>query len=173
VEVAQPSPLDVEIVHHDRRLGVLAAVVGGVGVGQPEGVGLGGDHLARGQVLEGVVDQRAPDVQLLHVDAVQAAKLVVRRLEEGPLVALEVDGQHERHHGQRLAAERVHHLDPQIDVAVLLDPDAVVGVQGVPPVAGGIQGGEDGDAAHVDPFRALRPCRPAASSPCGRRCVRC
>ena len=80
------------------------AVVGAGGVGQPERVGLGADELAGAQVFDGMLEQRAPDGQLLHVDAVQLAQLVRRRLEEGPLVALEVDRQGEGQRRQRARA---------------------------------------------------------------------
>ena len=100
-----------------------APVVGARGVGQPERVGLGADRACRrARCSTRVLEQRPPDVQLLHVDAVELAQVVVRRLEERPLIAFEVDGDRERQHRQRIEPERVQHLDPDVDVAVLLGP---------------------------------------------------
>ena len=52
MEVGQALLLDVDVDEHDARLHVVGAVVGAGRVGQPPRVGLGGDELALGQVLE-------------------------------------------------------------------------------------------------------------------------
>src|SRR6185503_14142100 len=90
---------------------------------QPEGVGFRADEPAGGQVLDRVLDQRPPDVELLDVEAIQLAELVVRRFEEGPLIAFEIDRDGERQDGARLEAQRLQHLDPDVDVTVLFYPD--------------------------------------------------
>ena len=148
VEVTQAAALEVEVLDDDRRLRVLVLVVRARRVGQVKGVGFGAHQLAGREVGLHVIGERAPHVELLDVEAVELAQLVVRRLEERPLVALEVDRGDEAEHRERLEAERVHDLDEDIDVAVLLDPHAVVGVQRVAPVGRGIERGQDGDAAH-------------------------
>ena len=90
-------------------------------------------------VLERVLQQGAPHVQLLHVDAVEIGQLGVRGLEESPLVALEIDGGHEWQNGARLETEGVDDLDPDIHVTVLLHPDAAFRVQNAARVVGGIE----------------------------------
>jgi hypothetical protein len=52
------------------------------------------------------------------VDAVEQLHVLGQRLEERPLVALEVDAQDAAHHRQRLVAARVHELDQDVRVAV-------------------------------------------------------
>ena len=49
----------------------------------------------------------------------------MRRFEELPLLAVEVDTESERQRGDRVETECVQQLDPQIDVAVRLRPVAI------------------------------------------------
>src|SRR4029079_3145078 len=102
VKVTQGAILEVQVVEHDRRLGMLAPVVRAGGVRQPPCVSFRRDELAGGKMLERMLDQRTPDVKLLYVDAVEITQLAVGRLEKSPLIALEVDGGHERKDGSWL-----------------------------------------------------------------------
>ena len=90
-------------------------------------------------MLRGMLDERPPDVELLHVDTVELAELIVRRLEEGPLIAFEVDGDRERHDRKWLETERMEQLNPNVDVAILLHPDALFGMQRVARVTRHVQ----------------------------------
>ena len=62
--------------------------------------------------------QGAVDDELLYLEPVQTPPVFRRRLEERPLVTLEVDRHAESEHGQRLEALGVQELDPDVGVAV-------------------------------------------------------
>ena len=138
----------VELSDDDRRLDVIAPVIGARRVGQPERVGLGADELPRTQVFAGVLYERPPNVQLLEVHAKERAKLLVVGLEEGEVVALEVHCRREPHRRQRFEPERVQQLDHDVHVAVLLHPEPVVGVERMARVALGAQARDDLLTAH-------------------------
>ena len=135
VEIAQSSGVEVQIRQDDGGFRVLPPVVGAEGVRQPEGVSLGADELARAQAFDCMIKERTPDIELLHIDAIQVAQLIVRWLEERPLIALEVHRDRKRQDGQRLQTERMEKLDPDIDVTVLFHPDTFFGVQGMTLIA--------------------------------------
>src|ERR1700730_8374322 len=87
------------------------------------------------KVFHRMVEQWTPDVQLLDIEPVESLEVFVRRLEERPLVALEVDRHRERHHRVGLETQSVDQLDPDVDVAILLGPDTLRRMQvvtGVP-----------------------------------------
>src|SRR6185503_1067170 len=67
---------------------------------------------------------RTPERKLLHVEAVQLVEIEERELEEGPLIALEVDGEGERQRRDGIVPQGVQQLDPGGDVAVRLRPEA-------------------------------------------------
>ena len=66
------------------------------GVGEVEGVDLGGEQPAHLELLLDVVLEPAPRVHLGDVEAVERSQVLERELEELPLVALEVDRERER-----------------------------------------------------------------------------
>src|SRR4051812_1841332 len=78
------------------------------------------------ELLVNVVYQPAPDVQLDDLDPIEGIEIGEREFEEGPLVPLEVDRNRERQGRVRIETSRVQQLYPQIDVAVRLEPDAVI-----------------------------------------------
>src|SRR2546421_8470578 len=84
-------------------------------------------------------NQRTPDGKLLHVQSVQFVRVKQRTLEKCPLVALEVDGQRKRQRRNRLIAERVQQLDPDIHVAVRLGPGASLLMDRVTLVGAGVE----------------------------------
>ena len=61
----------------------------------------------------------------------------VRKLEERPLVAFEIDRQRERQRRDGLKAPGVQQLDPYVDVAVRFGPDALLAMDRMPLVAAG------------------------------------
>ena len=148
VEVPEPSRREVEFVQHDGGLAVGVLVVGAGGVGQPEGIGLDAEQLACPEVLDRVGQHRAPDGEFLDVDAIERTQIAQRRFEEGPLVTFEIHPEHERQARARLQALRVEQLDPQVGVAVLLDPDAVGAVQRMAAMIGRTQPRQDGQTTH-------------------------
>jgi hypothetical protein len=81
--------------------------------------------LPRRDLLDHVRRERAPDLQLLHVEAVEVEQLALRRLEERPLIALEVDRERAGQHRERLEPAGVRELDHQVGVAVGLGPRAI------------------------------------------------
>ena len=109
-----------------------------MGVGEEPRVGLHDEQPTELELLLGVVERRAPDVELGHLQPEERAQVLGRELEEGPLVALEVRAEGEGGGGQRVEAEGVEQLDPQIDVAVGLRPRPLAGVQRMGAVAGAI-----------------------------------
>ena len=64
----------------------------------------------------------------------------MRELEEGPLIALEINRQGERQGGDGFEAPGVQQLDPHIDVTIGLGPDALFAMNAVALVAVGVQG---------------------------------
>ncbi len=81
----------------DRRLRVLRAVVGARRVRQPERVdSRRGRACRRAAARSRSATSGLPDGELLHVDAVELEEVLVRRLEERQLIALEIERQHER-----------------------------------------------------------------------------
>src|SRR6185437_12005024 len=127
-----------------------------------------------------------PCGHLVDFDAVKLAQLVQRRLVERPLVALEIECGNHRNHGVRIAAQRMDQFDPDIEVAVLLDPLAVFGMQGMPLIAQRIE--TECLGAHVTATTAgarrtatprgrsrgpgTRPWSPVPGRSRGRRCAR-
>src|SRR6266487_6045475 len=85
-------------------------------------------------------NQRTPDGKLLHVQSVKFVHVKQWTLEKRPLVAFEVDRQRKRQRRNRLIAERVQQLDPDIHVAVRLGPGASLLMDRVTPVSAGVEG---------------------------------
>src|SRR5262249_23510941 len=117
-------------------------------------------------LLDRALERPAPRLQLLGVEAVGVPQLGERGLVEGPLVALEVDGGRERQARDRIQAERVEELEPDVDVAVGLHPAAAVAVQRVRHVGVGVDAAEGRDHA----WSCVRTAsgQPAGSKPCVR-----
>src|SRR5260370_2294704 len=65
----------------------------------------------------------------MNIEAVKAKKVVVRRLEERPLVPLEIDRQNVRKTSVGVEIEGVKDLDPHVDVTVRLRPHALRAVK--------------------------------------------
>ncbi len=113
-----------------------------------------------------MIEQRAPDVEFLHVDAVERAHLVVRWLEEGDVVVVEVDSNGRCHRRERLEGERVQEFDAHVDVAVLLHPGAPVTVQRVRSIAADLEGAQDARAHHGHRSARTATGHVAGSKPC-------
>src|SRR5438046_8744874 len=84
-------------------------------------------------------NQRTPDGKLLHVQSVKFIHVKQWTLEKRPLVAFEVDRQRKRQRRNRLIAERVQQLDPDIHVAVRLGPGASLLMDRVTLVGAGVE----------------------------------
>src|SRR5258708_20788787 len=65
-----------------------------------------------------MVDRRPVELHFMYVDAVQALQILWRRLEEGPLIALEIDRARESHGACRIDLEGGQEFDPQASVAI-------------------------------------------------------
>jgi hypothetical protein len=139
VEVPEALPAEIDGLDPDGGLGVLAPVVGPRRVRQPVRVRLGEHQPPPANELLDVEVERPPDVQLLDVHAVQRGQVAVGLLEEGELVALEVEVQRAAERCQRVVMPGMEHLDPEIREAVRLRPGAVPLVQRVTHVRGGGQ----------------------------------
>jgi hypothetical protein len=114
-EAGDAARIEIDLGQHERRLDVVAAIVGAFGAGQPERIDLQGQQATGAQVFDRMLGERAPDHEVLHVDAVQRSQLVARRLERRPLVAFEIEGEGAWPKRLRLEAQRHQNLDPQID----------------------------------------------------------
>src|SRR5581483_6659170 len=146
VKIAQAAVRQVQVIQHNRGFRVLTPVVRSRGIGQPERIRLGGDQLAGAEIFLRMLEQGPPDIQFLDIDSVELAQLAMRRLEEGPLVALEVDCGHERQHGPGLQAQGVNHLDPDVHNTVLFHPRATLRVEHIARVGGRVQSLDGGQA---------------------------
>ncbi len=71
-----------------------------------------------GDLLGGLLGQRSVRLHLVHVDPEQQLEIVGERLEERPLVALEVHPHGAAHRRQRLVSAGVEQLDQDVRVAV-------------------------------------------------------
>ena len=108
---------------HDGGLDVLGPVGGAGRVGQPPAVHLDGEEQApRRAGLDGV-EHRAPHVLLGHLQAVEPAQILRRRLEECPLHTVVVGRERAGERGHRIEPQRMQQLGPQVRVAVGLQPD--------------------------------------------------
>ncbi len=176
VEVAETLAHPVDRLDGDRRLHVLAAVARRRRVRQVPRVELDDDRVPLGDLLRGLVGQGPIGLHLVDVDPEERLEIVRRRLEERPLVALEVHPDGEPHGRERLVAPRVQELDQDVGVAVRLEVRPLAEVELVRAVRGGIEAEEarrpaPGHGAHGSPqSRALTSAgQDSGSSPCARK----
>ena len=141
------------------------------GVGQEPRIDLDRAQPAEEELLDDMVDDRLPNVQLGDLEPEQRAEILGRELEEGPLVALEVGAEGEAPRGQRVEPQGVQHLDPHVDVAVGLRPGPLDGVEamgtelvGGERKEGGGHGGK-GRAAHGHSWVRTPAGQPSGSGP--------
>ena len=125
VKVSESLRRPIDSLDRYRRLGMLDAVRYACRVGKMKRVDLDEHDPSERYLLDDVSHDRPPDRELLYVDAVQVLKISERRLEERPLIALEVWKQREAHARQRIEPQRVQQLDPEVDVAVGLGPGSI------------------------------------------------
>jgi hypothetical protein len=109
-----------------------------LGVGEEPCVGVHDEQPTELELLLGVVERRAPDVELGYLQPEEGAQILGGELEERPLVALEIRAEREGGGGQGVEAEGVEQFDPQIDVAVGLRPRPLTCVQRMGAIAGTI-----------------------------------
>ena len=110
--------------------------------------------------------EQAIRLHLVDVDAVEPLEIFRRRLEERPLVPLEVHPDEEAHRGQRLVAARVQQLHDDVRVAVRLGVRALAGVDRVRTVGRRVEAEE---ARHSRSSERTSAGHTATSRPCCRR----
>ena len=118
------------------------------------------------EVLLDVVEQRSPHIDLVHVDAVQAPQILLRVLEELPLLAVETGAEHEPQTGDRVEPHAVQQLHEQVDVAVGLGPIGVVACIGCDDVRRRIEPRDDGHHDRVAVSRRSRTDAGQSSTEC-------
>ena len=153
---------------------MFAAVAGGHRVWQIPGVKLHDQGPAGGELRRDLLGQRAVGLHLVHVDAEQQLQVLGCRLQERPLIALEVDAQGAPHCRQRLVAASVQHLDEDVRVAVCLHVCPLRGMQQVGDVALRIQAEQGHELcwrrAHGSESVLLTSCGQARiAKPCVRK----
>ncbi len=98
-----------------------------------------GDEAPGRQVIDDMLQDCAPGVHFVYTDAEERLQIFRRELKERPLLGLEVGCEREGGRGQRFQAEGVQNLNPQVDVAIRLVPDAFGPVQRMRLVGRGIE----------------------------------
>jgi hypothetical protein len=163
VEVAHALPLEVDRLDGDRALFVLLQVAAPGCVRQVVRVDLDDHRSPELQLDRDVLGQRPVDDELLHLQPVESREILERRLEERPLVALEVDCDAVREHRERLEAVSMEQLDPEIRVAVRLRELAVGEMERMRSVGGGLESELEGHVS-LRPAAAARAPRLATRS---------
>ena len=134
MEVAQPFTARIDALYRDRALDVFGAIGRCRGIGQIPGVQLDDQRSVLGDLLGRLLRQRPVGLHLVHVDSEQQLEVLCKRLEERPLVALEVHPDGAAHRRERLIAASVQQLDQDVGVAVgfpICAPGAVQRVRAV------------------------------------------
>ena len=127
---------------------MLSPVTGGRRVGEVERVELDDYGPPRRELFDGLRAQAAVRLHLMNVHSVEQLQVLGPRLQEGELVALEVDTERAAEHRERVPAARGQQLDDHVEVAVGLDVGTVAAVQRVRHVVRGVKPGQAGrDAA--------------------------
>ena len=135
VEVAEHLGVQVDGLDDERALHVVLPVVRRHDVGQVEGVDLGDQCLADGQPGRRLLGQGPVGLHLVEVEPVEREQVLGGRLEERPLVDLEVHRGRAGQHGLRLVPGGRDQLDQAVGVAVGLLVGALAVVQRVRAVA--------------------------------------
>ena len=97
---------------------MLAPVRGRLRVGQVPRIELDDHRPSLPKLLDEMLGQRPVELHLVDVDAEQPLEVLPFRLEERPLVALEVGADSAAERRERLVPARVHELDQDVRVAV-------------------------------------------------------
>ena len=166
VEVPQQLAVHVDRLRDDRRFHVLVAIARRGGVREVPRVDLDRHRPPVGELLGDLRRQRPVRLHLVDVDPEEPLEILRRRLEERPLVALEVHPHEKAHRRQRLVAARVQELDDDVGVAVRLGVGALACVDRVRPVRRRVEAEQ---ARHSRSSERTPPGQAPMSSPCRRR----
>ena len=156
VVVVEPFGDRVDHLGADRGLDVGLPVARSMPVGEVPGVDLDDQRPSLADLLEELERDRTVGLRLVRLDPEEEGEVLGERLEERPLVALEVDLQGHTERRQRLEARRVQELDPDVGAAVRLDVGTLGPVEEVVLVGRGLVA-EQGHAVLAGASRSASP----------------